>query len=104
MNVMIAGLWPAIALACGLGLVFAALGGRGRATPSASRIARALAVALWLAGALAAWLQLVRGQAGIWLDAAILILCAYGIGCLIGAGLRGAWRRRAGAAPAVTAT
>lgn len=88
MNLLLASLWPALALSAALGLVLASFGGAGRGLPSAGWPVKALAVGALLAGIALAWLRLVPGAAGLWLDLAVLLAAAYGAGVILGSLLR----------------
>lgn len=83
MILLLAGLWPGLAGALVLGLAVGAIGGppRGRALPLALGGA-----ALVLAGLALA--RVVPGVAGLWLEAAALMLPAYLAGCGLGSLLR----------------
>jgi len=84
--------WPAIAAAALAGVLFAALGGRGRSSPGATRLLQFLALAGLVAGILAVSLQLVPGRPGLWLETAVLVFGAYAFGC--GAGAAARWGAR----------
>lgn len=88
MSLLLERLWPALAGAMALGLLFAALGGPGRATASAGRPLRAGALALLAGGWILSWLQAVPGATGLWLDIGLPLATAYGAGALAGGLLR----------------
>ncbi len=79
MIVLLAGLWPGLAVALLLGLGIGALSGwpRDRAVPLGLS-----AAVLGLGGVSAA--GVVTGLAGLWLDGGALMLAAYGAGCALG--------------------
>lgn len=83
MIVLLAGLWPGLAVALLLGLGIGALSGwpRDRAVPLGLA-----AAALGLGGVAAA--GLVTGVAGLWLDGGALMLAAYAAGCALGSLIR----------------
>lgn len=86
-------LWPALAAAASLGFLFAAIGGSGRMRPSAGRALPAVLAVGWAVAALASAFGWVFGRPGLWLDISVLVLGAYGLGCLAGAGLDRLLRR-----------
>jgi hypothetical protein len=88
MNLILASLWPALALSGAVGLVLASFGGSGRGLPSAGWPVMALAALALLAGIALAWLRLVPGAAGLWLDLAVLLASAYAAGVVLGTLLR----------------
>lgn len=85
--------WAILAAAL-VGLLFEAVVGPGRGSLSSHRLIQALALATIPAGALVSGLRWVQGRPGLWLDAAILIMTGYALGCLIAAAIRGIIRAR----------
>lgn len=88
MSLLLERLWPELAGAMALGVLFAALGGPGRATASAGRPLRAGALVLLAGGWVLSWMQAVPGATGLWLDIALPLATAYGAGALAGGLLR----------------
>lgn len=88
MNVLLQHLWPALAISAVLGLGFTLVFGTGVGLPSARWEVRIAALLALLVGALVAFLGVVPGRAGLWLDIGTLCVLAYAVGTGIGAALR----------------
>lgn len=92
-------LWPSLALAGLLGVVFGWIGRPTGQTNSAGRVAMAVAaICLIVVGSIAV-LGLVPERAGFWLDSAILHALAYVAGLCLG---QGAGRLARQTSPAAT--
>jgi hypothetical protein len=78
-------IWPALAAAFGLGLLFGGLSRvEGGLTTSRSRISLGILVIALAALGISAALDLVPGRPGLWLDSAVLHLALYLVGCGLG--------------------
>lgn len=88
MSVLLQHLWPALAIAAVLGLGFTLVFGTGVGLPSARWELRIAALLALLVGALVAFLGVVPGRAGLWLDIGMLCVLAYAAGTSIGAAIR----------------
>lgn len=93
MNVLLQHLWPGLAVAALLGLGFSVVFGRGYGLPSARLEVIGGAVLLLLAGLVFAWLEIVPGRPGLWLDIAVLCCLAYALGTAAGLAICFAYRR-----------
>jgi predicted flap endonuclease-1-like 5' DNA nuclease len=94
--------WSAAALA--LGVVFGLFAGDARPRAAAWAIWTGLGASLYVAGAVAAYLEVAPGRYGFWLETALLLLSCYGAGYGLGALLRWPFVRShaPAAAPVVT--
>lgn len=82
MSLLLAALWPGLAATLLLGMLVGALTGLPR-----ERVSAAVAVGLAVMLAILAGLSLtgqVPGEAGLWVEAATLLLAGYLAGCLLG--------------------
>lgn len=97
-------LWWAVAAASLLGLLFGGIGGPGRGSLSSGRASRLGAVGLLAAAAGVAWLGLLPGRPGLWLEAAVLVGAGYAAGTFAASAVRAGLRalRRGPSDPAVT--
>jgi hypothetical protein len=78
-------IWPALAAAFVLGLLFGGLSRvEGGLAASRSRISLAVLLVALAALGLAAALDVVPGRPGLWLDSAVLHLALYLVGCGLG--------------------
>lgn len=94
MSLLLERLWPALAGAMALGLVFAGFGGPGRSTASAGRPLGAGLLLLLLCGWILSWTGIVPGASGLWLDIGLCLATAYAGGALAGAFLHRVFVRR----------
>jgi hypothetical protein len=77
-------LWPALAPAALLGCVVGAASGSSRPMRKIGAAALIFTLLLAAAGAAVSLSQQVDGMPGLWLDIGLLIVAAYGAGCLLG--------------------
>ena len=84
MRFLVEHLWPALATAFALGLGVGTLGVAERPMSRSGRARTILAAFALAAAGGTALLQLVPGQAGLWLDGGVLLALAYSIACGVG--------------------
>jgi hypothetical protein len=84
-------LWPALAAAAALGVLFGWLGWREQAAGFFGRLGLILAVIALAGGVALALLGRVPGPPGLWLEIALATALAYLSGCILGSIVRGIW-------------
>lgn len=92
--------WPALVIAGALGVGVGFATASPRPTPARGWMTVVVFLLVLAGAAAAAWLAVVPGRAGLWLETALLLVAPYLAGCGLG-GLLGLTRRgRTGASPA----
>jgi hypothetical protein len=76
-------LWPALAVAFGLGIACGRMTGFPRSRTAFIAAALPILALTFVAGL--AWVETVPGRAGLYLEIAALLLAGYVAGCLLGA-------------------
>lgn len=87
--------WPMLAAGSGLGLLVGVTTCSVHSAKLGSRLALVFWAGLVAAGVTASALGWLAGRYGLWLDIAVLLLCAYVVGCLGGCAIRRLVRRSA---------
>ena len=97
-SIILLPLWPALAAALALGLVFGVAGWRDQPPGFWGRLGLILAVFGLAGGVALAVLGRLPGREGLWLEIGLAVCFTYLAGCLAGSILRAAFRRGSDAA------
>lgn len=88
MQDLILRLWPGLTIALALGCALCVTGRTARKAGGTSWVLAGVAMVLVGTGAALAWRGCLPGAPGLWLDAALCHAAAYGVGCVLGYGVR----------------